>query len=116
MSLETWKAEFYPIEAAEVETERHAAQHSLQKWIGLRPENMKRHEVFQVMRSVKDRRDRLCVDQNSCALCQVHQDSCSACALADFTNSCAGPSYPYSVWGRDGNPEPMIAALQKIQS
>lgn len=37
MSLDTWKAEFYSIPAEEVAA-KDAIQHSLTKWIGLRPE------------------------------------------------------------------------------
>ena len=45
MSLETWKAEFYPIEADKT-TKEQAIEHSLRKWQGLTPENLKKHGVI----------------------------------------------------------------------
>jgi hypothetical protein len=43
MSLNTWKIEFYPQEACEVEDQLEAAKHSLRKWGGLTTENLERH-------------------------------------------------------------------------
>lgn len=44
MSLETWKAEFYPKRAGKT-TKEEAVAHSLAKWIGLRPDNLAKHGV-----------------------------------------------------------------------
>lgn len=38
MSLETWKAEYYPISARETK-QAQATAHSFKKWEGLRREN-----------------------------------------------------------------------------
>lgn len=45
MSLITWKEEFYPIPASHYMPWESTCQHSLQKWIGLRPENLQKHNV-----------------------------------------------------------------------
>lgn len=42
MTIATWKAEFYPIEAEKTERE-DALPHSIRKWEGLRPENLAKH-------------------------------------------------------------------------
>ena len=47
MSIESWKAEFYPI-PAEAVPEDQALNHSYRKWQGLLPENLARHGLIQV--------------------------------------------------------------------
>ena len=44
MSIESWKAEFYPTPADEASKDQ-AIAHSLRKWEGLRKENLDRHEL-----------------------------------------------------------------------
>ena len=48
MSLETWEKEFYPSPASSVARESTLAclDHSIQKWRGLSPANLKRHGLF----------------------------------------------------------------------
>lgn len=127
MSLETWKAEFYPIPAYEVDS-WNAVAHSTQKWIGLREENLLRHGC----RRVEDDATMIVADENSgfsfevsgisCALCVWHIDRrevgaprCGTCPLklaldarCDETDDLPWRQYTYS-----GDPEPMIAALKK---
>ena len=44
MSLETWKAEFYPVSAHEaIGSELEAAEHSLRKWQGRAEPNLEKH-------------------------------------------------------------------------
>lgn len=47
MSLKTWKAEFYIIPAGKAakKTKLEAIEHSLQKWMGTTPANLKKHRV-----------------------------------------------------------------------
>lgn len=128
MSLETWNEEFYPISAMDVKitkSELYCALHSLKKWIGYRPENLKKHEV-----TAKD------VDYpgaRNCALCNLHgfneTDSadCSKCILTEIRGvpcdeRLPGQSFkgyyqsPYHSYHRDDNPEPMIELLtQAVQ-
>ncbi len=48
MSLATWKAEFYPFTAEKCAAEfpEEALDHSIRKWEGLSPENLKKHGVL----------------------------------------------------------------------
>lgn len=80
MSLATWKAEFYPIEADEVAI-KDAIDHSLQKWLGLLPENLKKHNVTILDKCVQDLDDDrydpdyIVVGSESCSLCHhYHTD------------------------------------------
>lgn len=133
MSLETWKAEFYPKPAKDVKAE-DAVAHSLQKWRGLRKENLEKHGLE---RDVECLQDESCcsfvVDADSCALCVHHltkQDSCASCPLAKARGGVAcddswnGISKvlpeikaedvpPYQVFTLRGDPEPMIYWLEK---
>jgi hypothetical protein len=72
MSLETWKAEFYAVNAGKVDA-KDAVSHSLQKWTGLRPENLKKHDVLVDGGSVSDSDDVLLVDAATCALCYLYR-------------------------------------------
>ena len=72
MSMKTWRKEFYPIHADKVPIEE-AAQHSLQKWIGLRPENLAKHDVTmsgsEVYNNNFNATNTLELSGQSCALC-----------------------------------------------
>lgn len=72
MSFKTWKEEFYPIKPTKRMTTIEAIEHSIQKWEGLRRENLKRHEVIlnHDNRAVHgEDSGRLNIDVESCALC-----------------------------------------------
>lgn len=114
MTIESWKAEFYPIEA--IDTRRdEAIQHTLRKWTGARPENLAKYEL------IKDRGSIICDNYanvfsfggGSCALC-VHY-YCDECPLAEHTGkTCMNGNSEYQKWIRDNDPEPMIKALEEI--
>lgn len=112
MSTTSWKEEFYPVPAKDVPVEK-ATAHSLQKWNGLRKENLGRHDLTAPP---------IAVDSGTCALCLHHE--CSACPLAlsrDGTpcaeyDALRDPAYsPWEAWVGDGDPEPMIEALECAQ-
>lgn len=135
MSLETWKAEFYPVEAEEVGT-TDAVAHSLRKWEGLREENLARHEV-EVSRGriglvpvgITDigRADFLGIDTKSCSLCQLYYDqACAECPLYESRENFLcweeteeeqrqGVPSPWHAWQQTATPEPMISALRLAQ-
>lgn len=81
MSIETWKAEFYPIDASQTHRDE-AIDHSLQKWLGLEPENLAKHNVKLRWHKVMDESitlDDSCVpgvqiDGSTCALCHHYMD------------------------------------------
>lgn len=108
--LDQWKAEFYPIEARDC-PRSEAAAHGLRKWQGLRRENVERYGIYVGL---------VFLGGDTCALCHHYYnrsalDPCSNCLLVTIAGvrPC---DEPYSPWKRatNGDPEPMIAALQKI--
>lgn len=119
MSLKTWKEEFYKVEASQVPQEE-ALQHSLTKWIGLRRENLAKHEVERNGFLLGDTDIILAIDGTSCALCLLYVDeSCHSCPLRKAKED-QGYFYTgdhcwkeYSIQIRTGNPEPMIRLIQK---
>lgn len=126
MSIETWKAEFYPVEAGEVPAE-HAVEHSLQKWIGLRPENLAKHGLYYETHTVIPLSGRmkdgyLSINSSTCALCELYSnersfvdyEQCAKCPLARSRGGVpcdnARPDEEVSPY-HARSPEPMIAAL-----
>jgi hypothetical protein len=125
MSLETWKAEFYPIPADEVPVE-DAVQHSLRKWRGLTKENLNKHGLNQedyLIGEAEEDEDHppLTIDDRSCALCHHFMDGkCVACPLfkvlskrCDDEENRSFKESPYGAFVEEGNPLPMIEALEK---
>lgn len=125
MSLDTWKSEFYPIEASKVPVEE-AVQHSLRKWRGLTKENLEKHGVIKDEDSTKIMYGKggMSIDAHSCALCEHYLDSyqmdnaCEGCPLVTVRGvPCDDDSEssvsPYHEFTGKGNPLPMIAALEK---
>ncbi len=127
MSLKTWKKEFYPIPASEVEGRTEAIQHSLVKWVGLRGENLRKHNVRLIGISLTDARagERLDISSDSCALCHLYLRTsgsrCGKCPLVTVRNKYPcdiripqeGLS-PFHYFALEGNPEPMIELLEKV--
>lgn len=124
MSLESWKAEFYQLdadaEAVQVD-DITRTRHSLQKWIGLRKGNLERHAVRKGVTALHDSKTEFFIDADTCALCVAHYDrECVRCPLYKQlgNNKCYAKMfttrYPaeYNIWVNQGNPEPMIAALE----
>ena len=142
MSLETWKAEFYPIEAEDVPVEQ-AIDHSLTKWIGLRAENLARHaleiDTYGMLVEIADNNKVMELGGSNCALCACYHDDeaydydldedapCQECPLAivrggvacDDTRESEERS-PWSDWNNNPterrNPEPMIMWLTKTKA
>lgn len=126
MSIESWKAEFYPVEASEVPKEQ-AVAHSLKKWEGLRIHNLQRHGMFKdgytFLRNLNER-GKFYVNADTCALCKYHLDnSCPNCPLSQVRGDCpcdtdrGGESCsPYDMWTQHNNPEPMIDWLEKAKA
>lgn len=115
MSIESWKAEFYPIPANEVKP-ADAAAHSAQKWRGYLPENLAKHELsLGVM-----------VDlgwsigsAEMCALCECFKTrTCYACPLYQIGHGCLknrgnDSLYGLASEGNKGDIERLIAALEQ---
>ena len=122
MSFTTWKKEFYPTTAHSTKGAPvvDAINHSLQKWTGLRAENLAKHGLERVaghVRKLDGATTYQVAQAPQCALCVkfARQDSCTTCPLA--TNKDPAPSYgcidQWTEFAYAGNPEPMIAALTR---
>ena len=98
MSMQSWKEEFYPIEAEEV-PEELALDHSIKKWEGLQTANLIKHSV--IMEGIKLKNDApytnpydiLIISASSCALCMHHhndfgtQQTCKTCPIRTVSES-----------------------------
>jgi hypothetical protein len=135
MTLQSWKDEFYPVDADCVAPE-DAIAHSLQKWTGLLRENLEKHDCsIGLYESVTDHsflcsgvKDRyglvLEISSDSCALCSLYfwgrqEHEHTECPLygvhgvnCDDVTSRKGLS-PWYMWVYEGNPRPMIALLRE---
>lgn len=144
MSLESWKEEFYPIEAEHEKAD--PVGHSLRKWQGLRKENLEKHGVvIDCERLLIDTEDSggkgFRVGADSCALCEIHynsdepiyyhgdeddeddEDNCGRCPLkvARGGVSCDMPREgeklsPWTHFVRLEDPEPMIVWLERAKN
>ncbi len=140
MSVRSWCKEFYPVTPHLVE-EEDAIDHSLQKFIGLRPENLLKHDVrkngntivydnykkkYNMPREdyVDSNRNNVIINASSCALCHHHMDKdilvdyCSACPIYGYNKS-KGFDEPhescheeYMYWHEGLGPEKMIQLLE----
>lgn len=126
MSLETWKKEFYSQDPTKRMTKVAAVKHSIKKWVGLRPENLKKHKLsyFDVKGLQDVDGNKFWVNSSSCALCvkyyddQQDKNSCYRCPLYKSLGNieCDGSDdMPFMLFVDNKNdPEPMIAALEKV--
>lgn len=139
MSLKTWKEEFYPTPADKFRSpdsgislgrltkadKLEAAQHSLQKWRGLRQPALARHKVrlmdldavagTSYAAAIEDIRTHaiFSIMDDTCSLCVLHRGMCWRCPLNKQTSGCGtNHNEPYGIFCWDNDPEPMIAALE----
>lgn len=119
MSLQTWKAEFYPIEAEDV-PKVDALAHSLRKWEGLLPENLKRHAVYLEYANVRDQNENFPIDASTCALCIYYSNwpVCQKCPIWEQNqNRCdESSSSVYTLFEANDDPNPMIQLLRKLSN
>ncbi len=143
MSVRSWCKEFYPVTPHLVSVE-DAAEHSLQKFIGLREENLLKHDVIKhgnlvVYDNYKKKynmpreeysdnnRDNVRINASSCALCYHHAnkdvlvDYCEACPIYSYKKSlgydCISEAchMEYLVWYNRLGPDQMIELLYATQ-
>lgn len=121
MTLQTWKAEFYPVRANTIADTREAILHSIQKWSGLTKENLDKHGCRIDNGDIVDESDVLSITTSSCALCNLFycHRTCKACPLQNVREErCDEERWdeedsPYHQWTGAGDPEPMLAWLNK---
>lgn len=87
MSVETWIKEFYPVLAEDC-TRKNALEHTIRKWRGALPHNLKRHRVIIRDQRIEDEDKEVkegleetifWFDTETCALCWRYP--CSECPL-----------------------------------
>ncbi len=123
MSLKTWKTEFYRITARKC-PRNQAIRHSLTKWEGLTKENLEKHGLEKIFKKnkIQDPKSGTIfeIDSKSCALCSYFLwDDSADCPILDSSNFesiessfCNGDCITeYQVWIDEGDPMPMIIAL-----
>jgi hypothetical protein len=122
MSLETWKEEFYQYDVYSEEAEKNPMLHSLNKWKGLLPNNLKKHKVAIIQENwdtmlLDEKGELFPVDAKTCALCQW-SDGCDDCRLAKLRDDvpCDVMAYdeeesPWTAFKNRQDPRPMIQQL-----
>lgn len=128
MSLKTWKKKFYPVPAETKMTKLGAVEHSIQKWTGLLPSNLEKHEVCAGDGGVcdYDNDENLEINQSTCALCYKYYDELGELDDNDYSRCLKCPLYktlgfecgngedwaPFTAWMQHDDPKPMIKALK----
>ncbi len=113
MSIETWKREFYPIEATEAAKLDAVActAHSLKKWEGLLKRNTDKHKVTRVDGTLSENHNDYASDGdfsatgNNCSLCKKYGgtnrpeggDYCSGCPIYKVTGEDCIEEYEHTV-------------------
>lgn len=116
MSLQSWKKEFYPREASDIDDTPDAIEHSITKWKGLLPENLSKHNLEIDDGSIWDSKGQyMVISSGTCALCRLFIEitDCPECPLSKHLGyRCDdGETSPYMVFTLFNNPQPMIDAL-----
>lgn len=127
MSLETWKAEYYPVPATEV-AKADAVAHSLRKWEGLRLEAVERYGLAAGGRMLRNQHREagvFMIIDTTCALCIQYLEARHGCPLCPLKIVRGVPCdvdleigdhtepAPYVEYIHGGDPEPMISWLNK---
>ena len=121
MSIKTWKEEFYTVSAASRMSKKAAIEHSIKKWEGLLPENLKKHGVvLDRCGDIHDDETKFEICDESCALCQKYvRECCIKCPLYKKLGfGCgkgkieAGDGWVYYMY--EGDPELMLKNLRSL--
>lgn len=120
MSLESWEDEFYPMTAKETLSANlsmiEIIKHSLKKWIGLKKENIDKHDI----NSNPFCNDRFEVNEDSCSLCVKYYrehsllGECRDCPIVKATGKTCLRSF--EIFEDNYLPEPMIDILKETLS
>jgi hypothetical protein len=115
VSLESWRAEFYPVPApAATDSDEEAIAHSLRKWEGALPDNLAKHGVLYTDAAIRDGAGGIFdFDSDSCALCEAHP-WCEKCPVAEEQEGPCDEDSAYHMSVDD--PLPMITLLRKVNA
>lgn len=127
MSLQSWKEEFYKKEPKKKMSKKEAVFHSLTKWNGLLPKNMKKHELIIGGFGICDSDgNTLYIGSGSCSLCVKYrnlnyenpEDGCSSCPIVATTGkTCfSGNDSAWMQWIDYDNPQKMIDLLTLVNN
>lgn len=121
MSIETWKKEFYPVSATSRMSKKAAIEHSIKKWEGLLPENLKKHNVvINGYGDIHDDEVNFEISDQSCALCQKYWvECCIKCPLYEKLGFACGKGEIEAGDGwvsymEEGSPELMLKNLRSL--
>ena len=121
MSFDTWKEEFYPVDADDCPREQ-ALEHSILKWTGLLPENLEKHGVKKETSYIGDLdgENWLRIDAGSCALCKHHwsgkwgcRHEVSLCPIMRVTGNTCDARYLEFI--TSGRVTPMLDLLHQVK-
>jgi hypothetical protein len=139
MSLKTWQERFYPVDASDpsLDTTFKKIEHSIEKWCGLKPENLSAHGLKMAGRDIMPREDGddvfnlprfEVVSGATCALCEAFYDAkgdgdegnmiteCFDCPLFKQGNGCeATRNSPYWQSRESGDPSAILKALEEAR-
>ncbi len=119
MSLESWKREFYPIDAKSEMTEQEAILHSIKKWEGLTKENLNKHMLDADCGWLSDEfGEAFDIDSSTCALCaKFIRKYCQYCPLYKKQGFVCGEGDEtdgYLAWSQDADPSLMLENLKSL--
>ena len=128
MSIQSWKKEFYPVDASKCRKSiLKALKHTLLKYTGTLKKNLKKHDIEKGKGSGRlfDCRGmsygKLGFGEDTCALCNNPSDfpDCEKCVLYESGNGCLSENdgdwkSPYHVFTIDNDPMPMIRIVKKL--
>lgn len=124
MSLSTWKDEFYHRAPLKRMTALEAADHSLLKWEGLLPENLKKHKLVlkkDLTVYCKEEDQNFYFDSDNCSLCVKYMrkertitwlDRCTPCPLVKSGTASCLTEGPFNYAMDHNKPQLMIDALR----
>ena len=120
MSIKTWKKEFYPVSATSRMSKKAAIEHSIKKWEGLLPENLKKHVVISKYGDIHDDEINFEISDQSCALCQKYfLECCIKCPLYEKLGFECGKGTiedgdGWTYYMDEGSPELMLKNLRSL--
>lgn len=125
MSLTTWKKQFYPKKPSSRMSWITATEHSLKKWMGALPGNVKKHGVEYKSHHIVHKKQynlRMSFSYLTCALCVKSMSIkikdhiyCSVCPLQKMLGRSCDEYGVASIYEQStNNPTAMILTLQKL--
>jgi hypothetical protein len=117
MSKESWLAEYYPKDATEIEA-KDAIAFSLNKWKGLRKENLEKHELEKAPIPVNSSTCPLCnlyEKSRTCPFFKIHSKESLKELHGESPEDCVACDQEWKHWFWKKDPDPMIEALEELE-